>query len=60
MDNVTDDCPETPNHIPSQNQSKEEWARLSVEFESAIFEDNPLGDKTDKDREPEDIDVMTI
>ena len=60
MDNVTDDRPEAPNHIPSQNQSKKERARLSMELEPAILEDNPLGEKTDKNGEPEDIDVMTI
>ena len=31
-----------------------------MELEPAIFEDDPLGDKTDKNREPEDIDVVTI
>ena len=60
MDNVADDCPEASNHISPQNQPKKERARLPMEPEPTIFEDNPLGEKTDKNREPEDIDVMAI
>ncbi len=60
MDDVPDNRPEAPNHITPQNQPKKERPCLSVEFEPTVFEDSPLGNKADKNREPEDIDVVTI